>query len=527
MITLLHVGNFLAIEKSELVLGPKVTLVTGPNGSNKTTHLEALLWCLWGQRLRPGPLAEGAAVAITFGCGELLERVQTPSGERVQLCGAPSIAHRGVWQQKTKILPQLEGKFGTYLAWSRSLHLTGKTVGAFATGTPGGRWDHLVKLTGAGQYDKGIESARKCVKVAEAEKLRQSGEVQSARVVCDMITSTWTSAVVEARGIDPEVFPERIEAWGQELAVLDLRVGRGGVVKADQQELLLAALVHEADAMAHLTGVRVRLRAVLQIQRLCEACGGPIPDPKQVQIQVEVEDAEHLHVQARDARYRAYDVVATTQTKLELLLMERMATLHKIERETGKVERYLQSQDRLWDTALQAVTAQTLSVGCGLRYAAAMEALIHAEGVLGTLVAARMVYLQSYLREMNRMVKIFLGYIGAKATVVLVATGANGLELQTAGTGATSYAQCSGGEQRRIDLCLALAMSEVASRMGNLTQAVPLVIDEAFDTLDEAGMSALLSLACHIAKTRQVLLVSHVLPDLPLGSDILHIRLGP
>ena len=70
-------------------------------------------------------------------------------------------------------------------------------------------------------------------------------------------------------------------------------------------------------------------------------------------------------------------------------------------------------------------------------------------------------------------------------------------------------------------------MSEVASGMGNVTRAVPLVIDEAFDTLDEVGMGALLSLACLISRQRQVILVSHVLPDLPLSGDVFHVQLSP
>jgi len=52
--------------------------------------------------------------------------------------------------------------------------------------------------------------------------------------------------------------------------------------------------------------------------------------------------------------------------------------------------------------------------------------------------------------------------------------------------GKTSYAASSGGERRRIDVCILLALSELTSRQGSLPSL--LILDEVFDQLDSAGM---------------------------------------
>jgi hypothetical protein len=99
------------------------------------------------------------------------------------------------------------------------------------------------------------------------------------------------------------------------------------------------------------------------------------------------------------------------------------------------------------------------------------------------------------------------------------------LQILTSGTGAPDYDACSSGQQRRIDLCLLLAMSHVAAEVGTLPQSAPLFIDEAFDTLDESGREALVQLALVLSETRQVFLVSHVDPQLPSTTSLRRIHL--
>jgi DNA repair exonuclease SbcCD ATPase subunit len=88
-----------------------------------------------------------------------------------------------------------------------------------------------------------------------------------------------------------------------------------------------------------------------------------------------------------------------------------------------------------------------------------------------------------------------------------------------------SYAKLSSGQKRRVDICLCLAMSELSASVGAVPRNAPLVIDEAFDTLDNAGVEAMINLACELSKERQVFLVSHAEPNAPLGPLVRRLNL--
>jgi DNA repair exonuclease SbcCD ATPase subunit len=230
---------------------------------------------------------------------------------------------------------------------------------------------------------------------------------------------------------------------------------------------------------------------------------------------------------AREAVYRQRDVIAVNKSKLQEVRGSIQSYELTLERERDQEDNFHAMEQSILDSCLLWIATKRKLEAQEILVAEAQGAVLEKTQVVETLTQARQLYLKNFLGQINATARSYLEHIGAKAMVELVPVGDRGLELQTVGTGADSYANCSGGEQRRIDFCLALAMAEVAAGMGHLTRDVPLVVDEAFDTLDEAGITALLSLACHIAKRRQVILVSHVLPDVPLESSIVPIRLGP
>jgi len=58
--------------------------------------------------------------------------------------------------------------------------------------------------------------------------------------------------------------------------------------------------------------------------------------------------------------------------------------------------------------------------------------------------------------------------------------------------GKTTYAASSGGEKRRIDVAILLALSELTSRHGNLPSL--LILDEVFDSLDDVGIERVVRL---------------------------------
>lgn len=520
MIERVTLFNFLGVPSGELKLGPRVTLLTGANGSGKTTRLGALVWALWGQNLRGGPLATGAEVDVFLSGARTIKRVVSPSGERVRLDANP------VWQQKTKVLPELEARFGTFASWSRSLHLNGKTVGAFSGSTSSYRWDHLIRLTGAARYDQATDRAKVKLKAASMARGEAALSERQADSAINRALFNFNKSCAVLAGDRAPMDLQRHEKDLLALSDLEERLATGRTAALNQMVLSDQASQRENEAVEAVEKANRRVARLLQAAVRCEACGGSVPSPELGEAERAASAAVEAMTQARKDGYRERDKLYAIRDRIQQRTREMELIKSRLELDARAHERFLRSENELWDKAMEYVMA-------GLELKQYQEKLIAAiaeeqeqQKVVETLVEARRVYLQSFLAEMNRKVTEYLKMIQARAMVQLVPVGDSGLDLVTEGTGATSYSQCSGGEQRRIDLSMALAMSEVASRIGNLTVETPLVVDEAFDTLDEAGMEALLSLACHISETRQVLLVSHVLPDLPLGPDIVHTRLG-
>jgi DNA repair exonuclease SbcCD ATPase subunit len=70
------------------------------------------------------------------------------------------------------------------------------------------------------------------------------------------------------------------------------------------------------------------------------------------------------------------------------------------------------------------------------------------------------------------------------------------------------YAGCCGGERRRIDLALLLALAEIASSRSDGTLGT-LFLDEVFDTLDADGIGAAIQCLETIADHRCVVVITH------------------
>jgi ABC-type bacteriocin/lantibiotic exporter with double-glycine peptidase domain len=73
---------------------------------------------------------------------------------------------------------------------------------------------------------------------------------------------------------------------------------------------------------------------------------------------------------------------------------------------------------------------------------------------------------------------------------------------------------------------MTFALASIVAEIGRIPMESPYVIDEAFDSLDEQGSAAVLLLACKLAETRQVFLVSHTTPVIAASVGVIPIQLG-
>jgi DNA repair exonuclease SbcCD ATPase subunit len=81
------------------------------------------------------------------------------------------------------------------------------------------------------------------------------------------------------------------------------------------------------------------------------------------------------------------------------------------------------------------------------------------------------------------------------------------LDIEGAGAG-YGYRAASGGERRRVDVALLLALSEVGQAAQGQSGST-LFLDEVFDALDEGGVAALTDALADLAQDRCVFIISH------------------
>ena len=101
-------------------LGPNVTLISGPNGSGKTSLLEGIIWAIWGFLPNRPVRVEGTRAKLTCTEQFQIDRYFNGRTETVDIGkGAGG---------KRRVEDEIASLFGTYQASARSLYVTGKNV---------------------------------------------------------------------------------------------------------------------------------------------------------------------------------------------------------------------------------------------------------------------------------------------------------------------------------------------------------------------------------------------------------------
>lgn len=511
MIESIAFKDFLGAKDLSFHLGrAPVVLITAGNGLGKSRILDALAWCLWGKTLRkvnPGP---EAWARVVLGGDSYVLRGKGVKGD-VVLVQADCEAARG----KTKVQEPIAALVGEERAWLRALYLKGQTVAAFAGGSDTERFAHLEFVTGVWRlnavYDAAREAATAALQANNKAAYAYEMAVKALRASSDQVTNgpvgvrnrfhIQTIEALEA------VLAERMEHVEAERVCLD---------RAETSAASCSLAFRQAQAAVD------NLRRFPPPKPLCEACQQPLRDFNQELALRDAEDAQRqawaLHEQASQAQISAQRALASAEgsaarARSDLDTRLNARALFDQAESTYYRDAHKALMDRLAaDKALEVLEAAKLEL-------AAADLAKRALSNTG----ARMEYLSSLLGRIELRANRHLAHLG-DVRVGLTLQGSK-LQLATTGIGAPDYASASSGQQRRVDIALLLAMSEIAAEVGTLPTTAPLVIDEAFDTLDTEGVSALVSLACDIAKQRQVFLVSHAEPEIPMGSGVLHIRL--
>jgi len=498
-------------------LGPNVTLISGPNGSGKTTLLEGIIWSIWGFLPNRPVRVEGTRAKLNCTNQFQIDRYFNGRTETVDIGkGAGG---------KRRVEDEIASLFGTYQAWARSLYVTGKNVSYFSSGNATARWDHLEKVTGALRFKELQKASSEDLSGLEAVSKTVLHEMEMLR---DRIQRS--ESIFEDKRRNRELiyddFNER--KLREDLKTLDAEIDKVEAEKTSLQDALSEFEKEIQPILREHRSIEESLQRV--VYKLCESCGSRVPVEKDktdlrdrlMSIKDEILRAKEVKNEFLEEIHRLGDIAAK--------MLEEAADIKRTLKELERREDVLADEERwclkqLWQVyndrrkLLEVCTSSEI----------AQDRLLTAKDVSKALApsGAPRRYLRQYLDRIARYANYYLSALGSHIQIQLTVDSLEkALEIKTSGIDAERYEHASGGQQRRIDLCLLLAMAEAAAEVGTIPKDAPLILDEALDTLDAEGVESLIFLACDIATRRQVLLVSHADPSLPLGAQVHRIRLG-
>lgn len=502
MIKSLKIKSFLGAKDTSFDFSTGVTLITGPNGSGKTTLLEALQWSIWGKNARA---AEVGTETTIYTDKTVLTRVVNKSGE--------SVVHNNVKTSKTKILGEINDEFGEYQAWSNTMLINSRTVGRFFKITNSERWTLIAKIVGAEEFYKSrqvaLDQARACkerVRYLEEKERNSDWSKRSLQGNIDRI-SNYTVTYEEPPPFDMEMSAEEEVAAKQELKE---EAAKTPVFEGKTQELQIK-----------LGELQIELLNVQE--ELCRTCNQPLQD-KRIEIMNKISEVKEALAEVRLQYSESRSCLNKIRAKISDV-SERRAKQRDMEESRARALRNWET----WDSEIISSMSEyvkELAIRDSIREEIKAEqskvtiSTLSAEslGVAGGLL------IKKVIESLTAIANSLLESIESHIRISIDCTDRN-IVIKTNLPG-EDYANCSSGEQRRIDLCVTFALSSIVAEIGRIPQESPYIIDEAFDSLDEQGIAAVLLLACKLAETRQVFLVSHTIPAVAASIGVVPIQLG-
>ena len=494
-----------------------VVLLTGGNGSGKSSLIEAVPLALWGKTLRGAPLWNGKAARVELELEGL--SVLRTAGKRVKLSFARAGEEPVHYESTTEAQRGLDATLGlAYDQWRRFCVLSSSDASTFTSATDADRKRLIEALTSGEKLEAAYRLAREDLRQLDARVAEQRSKaavlgerVRGAKLrIADALPVELEPVEQPDRGAYDRARAHEREAYA-ELAAQ--RRQAGGVVT-------------QALAEARARAAEARKQALRLAADTCPTCSQPIPERLHASLEAEVQAAERVAAEQERA-------AAAQALELQQLLTE-------LEEEHGALrERVLELEAgmRAWE-AYESARKQAEHLD-RTREAAAAE-LATAKGELAELQAA-VAELEAELTVVRVSAKV-LSTKGVRAhllhqTIAAIEASANawldricaggftlslspygekkdgstkaGVSLAIERPGSSlGYASASGGERRRVDIALTFAIAEVAeAAMGRSGSTI--FCDEMFDALDSQWVARVCDALRELAETRCVVVVAH------------------
>jgi len=517
-------SRFMAYRRMELEFPDNgLVVVTGDNGSGKSSIVEAVAWAAWGKTLRGTDPASGSGCIATLGADGIgIARVKNPPKLRVCVDGGMSS------YTPTKGTAVVESYLGGLDVWSRT-HVFSSDLGKvrFTGATDAGRKRFLESLLGVDRFDLGLERCR--ADLSAAVRKRSRLQLRLAELA---VSNKEKLAFVEGFG------GEDVAGLRRELdESLELRE-QVSLDEADLRSRLGKVRREEAKWSVRATEDAARLGALNEKLRLlnedrCPRCGQEMNSGFVAAAVPEVErgviNVEAALCGARGEVGRLRRLVGALEGELAELAVSSL----DLERYVVRLRSRLEAASRR-DAILGEMSQLEGEVG-GLREdLSALECELAelgvSEEVLG-LRGARASLVGSVLGALEEAANSWLARLpagGGSSLSISLSQRTHGSrgsvrEEIYLGVNGRPYRAASRGQRSRVDAALLCAQSDVAAGATGRGKGT-LFYDEVFDSLDSVGKGAALEVMEEQARDRAVVLITH--DDYRFGVGSLRVEAG-
>jgi DNA repair exonuclease SbcCD ATPase subunit len=513
-----------------------IVLVTGTNGSGKSSLVEAVSWGGWGRTLRgEDPWREDTATCRTrIETREGLDIARNRTKSRTTVDWSLATGGERTFETPTKAQQALEDEqLGPWDVWRRTCAFSSADASTFTMSSDADRKRLLEGILGLERFDEAVDQCRVELKalMGALDTSRATRTITQTRLDAEQRRRAESESLgappagEDGSALEGELTRLRKLAWDTDR---DLNEARASLRKADNAG---------AELDAALRAMRATLKAVRQDQ--CPTCSQSIAPALRDRFEQDYARVEHERdAQVRAARATVADVEAALQ-ELEAERTQLVPRVTDVERRlaTARATQVRRAQvDKIFADAGAAVVQLTREVAAldaklaeGATRVRTLEACARVLGMKGV----RAHVLGAALGGLEAVANGWLGRLaGAGLTLTLKAYTEQksgkiedklALEVEGAG-GGKGYKASSGGERRRIDLALLLSLGDVAAAAYGRATGGTVFADEVFDALDADGTARAVEVLEELSRDRCVVVLSH--SDALIGSlsPALHLR---
>jgi len=521
LIRKIELENFMSYDKEVIELPRKgVVVITGSNGSGKSSIAEAPATSVWGKTLRgSSPWVtdkKGVSKVTTEIGGSLVEftRQATKKG-KVSADFSPSPTNYSTVTKTQAAINSLAGDFDT---WRKCSVFSSQDAAHFTLATDAERKRLLESLLGLDRFDIALKSCRDETKIITAKirdiendllKIQTEERVKEARLEEVNFKLRKARAKAEVEGVYSE------EQLGALEKLTDGQQEKFNQLCADLQTI-------EAESVGLKMSKEQHTKAVLRLdQDACPTCHQSLNTSGVEKMRADsLSEVERISIRLKEMQAKR------TSLNSELTSLER--DLRKNNAEINKQRSLINVGERSLIAHLQEVIEDTTNelaelssrykkinrsledVQYDLALCENTQTVLGTKGVRAHILTSALGALEATSNKWLRKIASKTARIAIKPYVENKSGGIReSISLEISGIGdGQGYKSLSGGQRRRVDVALLLGLSELAQASNQHTKGT-VFFDEVFDSLDTDGVSSVSSVIEEMATDRPVIIISH------------------